>query len=188
MKTFKKFLIESSVDAEIELLSVYFDKLSDVKSLKDTYYVKESIKKYPKLSLSEIIAIRLYTGTGYKVFNDKTTPDKVRDILSIAIKKLPKYSGIVTRETYLPDMALQNYLDSNVIIEKDRFTSGTIKEGFKYGSGQEFIIHSKSGRVIGDLSYNPYEQEIIFDVNSKFKKISQEQLSSTHYRFVLEQI
>lgn len=137
-----------------------------------------------KLSYEEEASIYRYIGSEAYILNEalrngeKLNEDyqKWMNQLDKALKKVPKYDGIVTRslEFYNGEFEqMQSFLKEHAkgkIIRYPQYTSSTIGEVYNPQGQIQLNIISKSGRDISTM--NKMEKEILFERNKKFKVIA----------------
>lgn len=151
------------------------------KDLSNDQKIKQLADRYD-LTLPEQIALRHYTGDGYRSINqmhnglikegDDLYPELVASskVLSSALDKLPNHVGQVVRRTELPPELLAKHQIGDVA-EYNAFTSTT------YGDSDVFshyphrlVIKSKTGKSINFISeYKDQEYEVVFNRPKRFK-------------------
>lgn len=135
-----------------------------------------------KLTLPEQVALRYYTGDGYRKLNqmlnglikqgDPLYSELVlaSKVLSNALDRLPNHVGQVVRRTQLPEAFLAKHQIGDTV-EYNAFTSTT------YGDSDVFshyphrlVIKSKTGKSINFISeYQDQEYEVVFNRPKRFK-------------------
>lgn len=135
-----------------------------------------------KLTLPEQVALRYYTGDGYRKLNqmlnglikqgDPLYSELVSasEVLRSALDRLPNYVGQVVRRTQLPEAFLAKHQIGDTV-EYNAFTSTT------YGDSDVFshyphrlVIKSKTGKSINFISeYKDQEYEVVFNRPKWFK-------------------
>lgn len=135
-----------------------------------------------KLTLPEQVALRYYTGDGYRTLNqmlnglikqgDPLYSELVlaSKVLSNALDRLPNHVGQVVRRTQLPEAFLAKHQIGDTV-EYNAFTSTT------YGDSDVFshyphrlVIKSKTGKSINFISeYQDQEYEVVFNRPKRFK-------------------
>lgn len=139
--------------------------------------IKKLVKEYD-LTQAEAVALRHYTGSGYRDLNaylrgalpDRDLSDVV-DIFQSALAKLPDYQGVVIRRDNLPLPMLQQYQLGNVV-EYPAFTSATF-------GAKDVVINEKSphrlkidavhAKRIDWISQYPKEDEVLFTAPTRFE-------------------
>ena len=82
---------------------------------------------------------------------------------------MPAYNGMTYRDTNLPDDVLAKYQIGKIVTEK-AFTSSSIDNSLSTFKGNvRFIIQSKNGKIIEDISDYPDEREVLFKNKTQFK-------------------
>ncbi|MFW2034150.1 phage minor head protein [Acinetobacter junii] len=150
-------------------------------SLMNDKNIQELAKEY-KLTLPEQVALRNYTGDGYRNLNQMlnglikqddplyTELVSASDVLNSALDRLPNYVGQVVRRTELPNDLLAKH-EIGEIVEYNAFTSTT------YGKDDVFnfyphriVIKSKTGKNVNFISeYKDEEYEVVFNRPKRFK-------------------
>lgn len=133
---------------------------------------------------AEIVAIGIYTGSGYRRLNEILYSNKTQekekakpfiDTLNSALSKIKNYEGSVKRGAHFTaDILEKHCLDC--IVEYQAFTSTSTGSGF--GGNTKFTIKSKSGKYIAPLSFFSYENEVLFKSGTKFKILNKNQTGS----------
>lgn len=123
------------------------------------------------LTAVEIEALKTYTAFGYRAINSSTWKDdkKCEGIVSTlnqALAKIPKYQSWVFRGTNLPPDIRRQHQKNKVITYK-AFTSTSSRRGWR--GKDQFLIFSKNGASIADLSSLSSESEVLFPSNTQFK-------------------
>lgn len=134
------------------------------------------------LTLPEQIALRHYTGDGYRNLNQMLN-GLIKDgdplyselvlaskVLSNALDRLPNHVGQVVRRTQLPEAFLAKHQIGDTV-EYNAFTSTT------YGDSDVFshyphrlVIKSKTGKSVNFISeYQDQEYEVVFNRPKRFK-------------------
>lgn len=92
--------------------------------------------------------------------------------LNDSLKKLPSYKGVVYRGTNLKENVLDKYrkaYKSKKSIVEQQFLSTSKSVSMAFQGNVQFIINSKKGKSIKHLSGFINEDEVLFNVKSKFK-------------------
>ncbi|MBF6618769.1 MAG: hypothetical protein ITG02_00880 [Patulibacter sp.] len=92
-------------------------------------------------------------------------------LISRALAELEKFEGPVFRRIAddLPVENIERY-SPGVIIVENGYTSATMDPQFSFGSGNvQWVIVSKSGRIVDSHSAVPWEREVAFDRFTKFE-------------------
>lgn len=137
---------------------------------------------YASYGLTEGQAVTLfaYTDNLHVSLNKElraNTADKkllaVRDELNAALDKMPKYDGIVYREVDLNEKLVNDIVKKATYKDKT-FTSTSELEERSFAGNVKFVIKSKTGRSIHQLSSYNHELEVLFktDVEFKIRKIT----------------
>lgn len=111
-----------------------------------------------------------------KLYNNVPLDDNDNNFISNldnALKKLPKYEGVVNRSMFIENQTQLNKI-LNIFNNKDMQGSwasylSSSKEIYDENDNLRFIIKSKTGRDIS--MFNEKEQEVLFERNTKFKLI-----------------
>ena len=129
------------------------------------------------LTNAEKQALRRYTDQDYirinKVLRGEIVDDVAADqarFISTALLKLPRYQETVFRGT--PDNFLEllrnKYLPNFVVLEP-AFTSASSVKGAHFDKAPvQFIIRSRTGRLIESLSTHASEREVLLPAGSSF--------------------
>lgn len=139
-----------------------------------------------RLDLHERVAIWIYTSTNagwYYPINHglRNTPDQdVLDFTAVlegALLKLKKHRGKSYRGILVADMEMfkNNFYRGKIDIYP-AFTSSSANRFEAFDGNFLFIISSKNGRVVGDYSDNPREEEILFSPGTRFEVTYMERL------------
>ena len=132
------------------------------------------------LSDAESVAIQFYTGYGSKVLNQNIGNQffsDIKQLLLIALEKLPNFQGIVCRnDKYIDNKA---WIDSHIkgkIITYPFFMSTSKDEGFYEDYDVEIYFETKKGKDISWLSYVNYynedEREVLICPPSMFEVLN----------------
>lgn len=141
------------------------------------------------LTLPEQVALRHYTGDGYRNLNqmlnglikqgDPLYPELVSasGVLSSALDRLPNHVGQVVRRTELPNELLAKH-EIGDMVEYNAFTSTT------YGKDDVFnfyphriVINSKTGKNVNFISeYKDEEFEVVFNRPRKFRVLNRTEI------------
>jgi|GEM_PF-5354703 len=163
-----------------ELARNYFNKLKDA----------------PPPYKEELMGISEYTGKNSLRINDYLRYDydkekrrkKNMDIrvkmINAGLEKMPVHEGTVFRGALLPRFIVDQYAPGETIKE-DAFVSASKKnqvaKGFLNSSLEDeenesvqYIINSKKGRSVKDVSVNPLEEEVLFKSGTSFKVLKNE--------------
>ncbi|RIV21383.1 hypothetical protein DYU11_18430 [Fibrisoma montanum] len=92
-------------------------------------------------------------------------------VLSSLLNKLPKYTKRVYRGDDLPQSVIDGYRDAlsrKVPIQHKGFTSTSASANKAFEGPQRFVIKSKTGRKIKELSDFKSEEEVLFDAGTWF--------------------
>lgn len=134
--------------------------------------IKRQIDEYG-ITQPEGVAVRGYTGPGYKSMNrhlwsDKTGElDSAAEVIRSGLSKMPNHRGVTYRRTDLPADVLSQHQIGNVV-EYKAFTS-TSYDGDVFSGRHRFIIHGESGKRVGWLGqYGEDEREVLFSSPTKF--------------------
>lgn len=150
-----------------------------------------------KLTNEEQYALNKYMGFESYTYNEKLRNDipleeneiKILNDLDIALDKMPKYNGTVTRSVCINsddiNYFLKNYKVGNIVKHK-AYTSTTKGEIYNPDARVQMMIKSKNGRDIS--KYNKEEQEILFKRNSKFNVIKIDTSDEFYVRINLEEV
>ncbi|PMB01368.1 hypothetical protein CEN49_27775 [Fischerella thermalis CCMEE 5273] len=182
-------LYQAQLLVEDENLSESFRSLVD-----DYYHVVDNPNDTP-LTEIELAAIRQYTGGGARrinallrrrfdlweqfldfrdKLNDESLSKAQKETLLISrlaatgLSKLPKYEGVVYRNTDLTPEQDAKYEIGEIISELSFFSTSKNPATFTRGSNTLFVIDSLSGKDIQSYSRNPREQEILFSPMTRF--------------------
>ncbi len=127
-------------------------------------------------------AIADYTGIEYRRLNDTLRTGTLQQLegvadnasdLSEALRKLPDYEGTVQRGGHVPESIVDRYREGEVVVENG-YTSATTDPEKEFGGNALWVIESKHGRDISELSGMPEERELLFDHFSSFRVLSKE--------------
>lgn len=152
---------------------------------------------YEDLTDEEQYALNKYISPDAYALNDKlrrgerlTAPDRKWIIdLNTALKKLPTFSGDLTRSLYFyDDQSLRDYLTTyrpgNRVCEKS-YVSTTKGEIYNPdGQAQIHILNSNNGRDIS--MFNQSEQEVLYAPNTEFIVIDVRQLEGVYHIIMKE--
>lgn len=139
----------------------------------------QAIAKQYNLSLPEQVALRYYTGSGYKQLNaylrglsDEHQLAPSVQVLRQALNKLPDYQGgVVIRRDNFPEHMLRQHTLGN-IVEYPAFTSATFGKKdviIEDNSPIRLVITSKHAKQIDWISEFPHESEVLFTSPTKFR-------------------
>jgi hypothetical protein len=142
--------------------------------------------KYPYLSNEEMTAIYLYTGSLYSQVNralrTMSLTDELlnfADVLASAVRKAPKFVGLVYRGAHLNDTVIAHYEQayySGQPIQEYGFTSTSyIDNTSMWSQGTppgkttvKFFIQSLTGVNVEDFAAHPGEFEVLFAAGTWF--------------------
>lgn len=137
-----------------------------------------------KLSMEEFSMIQNYTHTSFGEINRTLRKTKsIEDILKVcgqgcldlmsALKKMPNYRGKVYRGTELTQEQLNHYTQVGSIVTENSFLSTSKDPNISrtFEKNAWFIIKSKTGKDMENISVNPYEKEVIFLPYTKFRVV-----------------
>jgi hypothetical protein len=137
------------------------------------------------LTSEEEQALRNYTaGENYELnfilrkgYVDDVVLQRLKPIRQ-ALAKLPAYHGVVYHKTIRSMDQLSEYTPGYVVSQKQFTSSSTRLEVAQEFEGNVlFIIKSKTGKLIANISEYAYEDEVLFDIGSTFKVLSREFVS-----------
>ncbi len=163
-------------------------------------FARSLIGKFPltqKLDVIEVSSINYYTGLGYADMNkalrlgDEVMLKKLQPVIEAASSGLTKmadhaFKGIVYRGAELSDDLSALYSVGARVTEK-AFTSTTRSATRTFSGNTVFVIKSKSGRMIEELSSFKGEAEVLFPPGTVFKVLSRS-IEGTKTKISLEQI
>lgn len=151
-----------------------------------------------KLNDSDIHAIKRYISSDSYKINEKLRNNIELDdndkefinALDKTLEKLPKYNGEVTRDMqFFNDDELEKFMKIHKIDEIVKYPAytSTTKSLESYNPNAEvtLYINSKNGRNL--CEFNPEEEEILYNRNSKFKVRDIYHIENT-YHILLEEI
>lgn len=134
---------------------------------------RENIFKKYKIDHLDIIIAHQYTTGLFDKMNLALRTKMISKPLSYLVRRLdvtldrmPLYKGIVYRGTDLPESIVRNLKVGNEFSDLG-FMSTSRLTGFS--GAYKFIIISKTGRTIEDISASPDEYEVLFKRGTKFK-------------------
>ena len=135
----------------------------------------QAFKAAYNITHHELVAMKAYTSElywdlNYNMRNDNLTLTDKRFIAVVnqGLDKVPAYNGMTYRDTTLPDEVLEKYQIGKIVTEK-AFTSSSIDNSLSTFKGNvRFIIQSKNGKIIEDISDYPDEREVLFKDRTKF--------------------
>ncbi|WP_281773726.1 ADP-ribosyltransferase domain-containing protein [Haemophilus parahaemolyticus] len=147
--------------------------------------ISEEVKNSPKIQAfkaaynithHEIVAMKAYTSELYWDLNQNMRNDNLTltdnrfiAVVNQGLEKAPAYEGVTYRDTTLPDEVLEKYQIGKIVTEK-AFTSSSIDNSLSTFKGNvRFIIQSKNGKIIEDISDYPDEREVLFKNKTQFK-------------------
>lgn len=133
--------------------------------------ISEMEKGCDGLNPAEKIAIEVYTGEGYmginqSIWKNKKSCQGLISVINQGLKKVPNYQGWVFRGATLPLKIRQQHREG-AIVNYRAFTSTSSDDG--WGGSDQFMIYSKTGASVDEISSNAGEKEILFATNTKFK-------------------
>lgn len=127
----------------------------------------------------EAAFIARYTGNGYKELNAALRKGVLRPQtweytrrLNDALDRLEPFNGKVYRKATLNPEQANQYIPG-MVIEERGFTS-TSKNSSTWSGSYRYIIESKKGRDIQELSHHYSEAEVLFKSGSRFRVIKRE--------------
>jgi len=137
---------------------------------------------YQKMDLSEVSAINYYTRMGYGEINqalrtgDKALLSKFQPVIEAAASGLNKmtekiFTGTVYRGAYLPESVRNAYKVGANVTEK-AFTSTSRSFSDKFTGNTVFVINSKTGKMIEEMSTFANEKEVLFAPGTVFKVVA----------------
>jgi len=139
-----------------------------------------------QLTPAEHSAISTYTRVSYETLNHSLWNGTIDDVsavaafshdLSAGLAKLPDYEGAVLRGSH-PDRPaaaydLERYESGSVVIENG-YISSTVSPEVEFNGEVLWIIESKHGKDVENLTSVKGEQEVLFDRFTKFFVLSKE--------------
>jgi hypothetical protein len=132
-----------------------------------------------KMSPGECAHIVAYSGSAYKKTNKELRAGvmdeatfKHANALNSALDKLPAHVGKVYRKVSVSTEISALYQPGKVFVEQG-FMS-TSKSSSTWAGDLQFVIHSKTGRDIEDISSHPDEKEVLFKSGTRFKITARE--------------
>jgi len=155
------------------------EQFRDVENHLEKAEIQETLLKY-NLSKVEATSIIAYTLNLYRTLNPASRINKLSkeqrsfiERLHSSLDKMPKYQGVTYRKVELSTKDLERYKKGAVVTE-GAFTSTTKKaKSNDFNGNVKFVIVGKSGREIEDISFYPYEKEVLFKTGTTFKVIEQ---------------
>lgn len=156
----------------------------------------------PEVYTSELLAIRLYTGSVYGRLNadlrnlpeappnakageivkqdaekSMTAVPNLTRLIASGINKMPKHRCTVNRGTYLP-LAVQKSLENERYYTEKAFVSTS--EGYGAGGHHRYVINSEHcPKSIAGVSVAPPEKEVLFSPGSEFEVTRVQKLGHT---------
>jgi hypothetical protein len=127
------------------------------------------------LTEEELVAIHGYSLSLYKTVNGFLREDETKTVapyvkvMDSGLEKLPQYKGEVVRAANLPLEVAKGYT-VGAVITIPAYASASVS-GLYIGRDR-FRIQSLNARLLGALSENPKDNEVIFPRNSRFKVLS----------------
>ncbi len=146
-----------------------------VRTIRDNISRGKSLLPRCGLTLDELLALTLYTGSYYGSLNKALRQGRAEsvkpftDVLVSALKKIKPYTGTVKRGADLPAEAAKKY-SVGAVVTYPGFTSSSVGTGF--GGKYNFVIRSKTGRLIAPYSGSYGELEVLFPAGARFKVLS----------------
>lgn len=132
---------------------------------------------------TEALAVREYTGSFYNAINrylrrgrepKNEMLNAYERVLNIAMSKLKSYSGPVFRGTDLTEEQFGKYLAAMERKEpfiEAAFFSTTSSMGQKFKGNTMYVVRSKNGKIVREISEFPTEDEILFKSGTSFKVV-----------------
>lgn len=138
-------------------------------------------KQWPALSEADVDAVTSYTRPAgdYLSLNRSLREGVITELemhareshdFSQALGRLPETHDIVYRKVAgtLPQEVIDRYTPGEIVVENN-YTSASHNPELDWGEGNvRWVIASKHGREVGELSAVPTEQEVVFDRFSRF--------------------
>lgn len=170
------------------------------KAMKSYSFARSLIGKggsLKSLDLTEVSAIHYYTRLGYAEMNealrmgDQEMLRQLQPVIEAAASGLTKltdkiFTGTVYRGAYLHAAVKDTYQVGSRITEK-AFTSTSRAFNEKFSGNTIFVIQSKTGKMIDELSQFAGEQEVIFSPGTVFKVIAKT-VEGTKTKILMEQV
>lgn len=136
----------------------------------------QAFKAAYNITHHELVAMKAYTSELYWDLNQNMRNDNLTltdnrfiAVVNQGLEKAPAYEGVTYRDTTLPDEVLEKYQIGKIVTEK-AFTSSSIDNSLSTFKGNvRFIIQSKNGKIIEDISDYPDEREVLFKNKTQFK-------------------
>ena len=152
---------------------------------------------FQKIDLVEVSAINYYTRLGYDEINvalrsgDVELLKKLQPVIEAASSGLAKmtdkvFTGTVYRGAYLPANITSAYKVGANVTEK-AFTSTSRSFADKLPGNVLFVIQSKTGKMIEELSTFVNEKEVLFAPGTVFKVISKT-VEGKNIKILMEQL
>lgn len=135
-----------------------------------------------KLTLPEQVALRHYTGDGYRNLNQMLN-GLIKDgdplyselvaaskVLSSALDRLPNHVGQVVRRTQMPEAFLAKHQIGDTV-DYNAFTSTTYSDSDVFSHyPHRLVIKSKTGKSVNFISeYKDQEYEVVFNRPKRFR-------------------
>ena len=156
------------------------------------------------LTDAELIAVREYTGSGKKgtkginrftntwlrtgkvptVSHTSITVKEVKLIIEATENGLKKLPVAVDKTVYrgwrgFVTEAQRKFYKTGTIVTENAFVSTSLDRSAAFEGGMNFVIRSKSGRNVSQISHFDFEQEVLFPPGTKFKVISNKLVNDT---------
>lgn len=163
--------------------------------------VRQSI---PNILQEEIAAIRYYTGGAYSSLNaalrsmDFKAVSDIGDVLFLAtsgLRKMNKYVGTVYRGTKISgetfSQVMASYRDSmnaGTYVQEKGFTSSAIEMGKAWSGNIQYVIQSKFGVYVDDISKVKGEKEVLFAPGSWFRVTNMVDMGGGNWTIYMDEV
>jgi hypothetical protein len=182
-----------------------YDRKNDsdyTKQLRRANKIVKAMENAPPPHPEEVAAAIVYTGSAYAKINSllrgdrnrfNPTPEEEKQfredarLTAAALANLPPYQGTVYRGSDVPQSVLDSYRVGEIASDRGFVSSSAnvdVTNKFR-GSGAEgttpvsYVIQSRTGRSVQNLSSYPKEEEVLFAPDTQFRVLQIEQGDTT---------
>lgn len=145
----------------------------------------------------DLTALKDFTGTGYELVNPPLREGSISDIEAVAdqiggivddLQNRPIKEGTVLRtlSDTLTAAEIERYEPGEIVTENP-FTSASTNPEFDRGGNVLWVIESRTGRDVADISQFPGEREVLFNRVTSFTVLAKEQQDTGRWLIYMEE-
>jgi len=90
-------------------------------------------------------------------------------LLCSALNKLPNYEGVVFRGAEIPEEMISHIKPGSIYVHRSFLSASPLFwQAERFAKNVRYVIYSKTGKDIQELSTNPMEREVLFGFGAEF--------------------